>query len=143
MFLVRLIVGVLRAIASLASRGPSVTLKLFDENGMEITGMQNISADKKRVITLRILDGKKRPGAKVEGVPMYTVVPTGIVSLFPASDGMSCEVGWIAPGTATVTCEGDADLGAGVKKITASSDFTTLEAPAEELELTVGPEVDL
>jgi len=146
MFLVRIIVGVLRAIASLARRGPSISLQLFDETGREIQEMESLAVDKKRVLTLRVLDSKKRPGAKIDGVPTWTSsVPgnNGPLALFPSPDGMSCEVAWNAPGTATLTIEADADLGAGVTKITKSVDFQCGDLVAAELEVTVGPEVDL
>lgn len=108
--------------------------------------METLAVDKKRVLTLRVLDAKKRPGAKIDGIPTWvSSVPgnSGPVALFPSADGMSCEVAWNAPGTATVTVEVDADLGTGVTKLTKATDFQCGDLVAAELEVTVGSEIDL
>ena len=118
----------------------AVRIQILDENEKEIK-MVTISPDMKRVFSIQPVDGKGRP-AKVDGVPEWTISPSGGATLFPAPDGMSCEVAWLAVLAGQVlTVKADADLGAGVKEITGSADIETLAAQATTLSVSVGPEV--
>ena len=134
--IIRLIFGLLRRL-----KRKRLRLVLLAE-GVEIL-MDQIGVDKKRVYTVEALDAKDRP-ALLDGVPTWTVVPTGGVGLFPAPDGMSCEVTWIAPKASQVlTVTADSDLGSGVVQITATAEIQTLDPTATHLVLTAGPEIDL
>lgn len=117
----------------------SITILL---NGKAID-MDKIGPDNKRIYSVAIKDNKGRP-AKVEGVPVWTVSPTGGVLLFPAADGLTCEVAWDAPlATQTLKVEGDADLGAGVTLISDTIDIETTPNQAATMTLTAGPEIPL
>lgn len=118
-------------------------LKILDENQEEILAMVTISADKKRIFSVQPIDSKGRPAA-IDGVPVWTVSPEGGVTLFPSSDGLSCEVVWLAPKQGQVlTVKADADLGTGVKEITGTADIETLTAEAVAFNLSVGEEQDV
>lgn len=123
--------------------GPTVAvrLKMLDENKKEITMGLTIAADKKRTLSIAPVDAKGRP-AKIDGVPVWDVTPTGGVSLFPSTDGLSCDIVWLDARQQVVSVQADADLGAGVKTITGSLDVETLSAEAVGFTINAGPEVD-
>ncbi len=129
-------------VVRIRKRRTATRLVLLDEARKEIIAMVIINADKKRTFAIAAVDAKGRPAA-VDGVPEWTDSPTGAVSLFPAADGMSCDVVWLAanPGV-VVTVTADADLGEGVTPIVASANVATLGAAAVGLTLSAGPEVD-
>jgi hypothetical protein len=121
---------------------PATRLLIIDENKKEITSMVTISADKKRTFSIQPVDAKGRP-APVDGVPVWAVSPEGGVTLFPAADGLSCDVAWLAPKAGqVVTVTADADLGEGVKTITGTVDVQTLASEAVSFTISTGEEVD-
>lgn len=121
----------------------AIRLKILDENNQEITMAVTISADKKRVFSVAPVDSKGRP-AQIDGIPEWSVSPTGGVRLFPSTNGLSCEVAWFAPMSGqVVTIKADADLGAGVEEIFGSVDVVTLSAKATGFAVTVGEETDI
>jgi hypothetical protein len=123
-------------------RLPAAHFVFFDENKKEIT-MITISADKKRTLSVQAVDAKGRP-ATLDGIPAWAVSPEGGVSLFPAADGMSCDVAWLAPKDGqVVTVKGDADLGDGVKEIIGTLDVKTLSAEAVAFNISAGEETDV
>lgn len=99
-----------------------------------------LTVGKRRTMTLGILPA----GALVDGVPVWTVSPTGGVSLFPTPDGKSCDMLGLTPvAIQTITVTADADLTAGVKPIIATQDIQTQNPPpppATGLGITVGAE---
>jgi hypothetical protein len=63
-----------------------------------------------------------QPGLIVNSViPAWSSSPTGIVTITPASDGLSAVVAGVAPGTATVNVQGESSSGAII-----NSQFTIL-----------------
>lgn len=73
--------------------------------------------------------------AKVQGVPTWELTGnnTSGATIEPAADGMSAYVisGETAnPDTLTVTATGDADMGEGVRPISASDSLTIIDAEA-------------
>jgi len=71
-------------------------------------------------VTIAINDTHGNP-APVDGVPVWASSDETVLSVTPASDGMSALVATVAPGTARVTVTADADLGSGTKTITGVS----------------------
>ena len=136
-------VGNRMQIIRLRRRRYPVRIKILNENGKELR-MFTINADKKRVFTIKPVDKKGRPASlDLSSVPEWEVDPEGGVELFPSSDGMSCDVVWIAPKTGMVlTVRGDADMGDGVRNITGTADLETLTAEAASFELGASEEVD-
>jgi len=125
-------------------RAPAVRLLVLDENDKEITTMVILNADKKRVFTLKSVDTKERPAAiDTSSVPVWAVVPEGGLSLFPAADGMTCEVVWLsALATQDVTVEADGDTGSGVKRLSRTVAVQTMAPDAATLNVEIGDEVD-
>lgn len=69
--------------------------------------------------------------AKVDGAPSWESSDPSILTVTPATDGMSCMVTTVGPvGTTRVTCKADADLGAGMKEITLMGDFEVVAGEA-------------
>ncbi len=92
-----------------------------------------------------ILDAANNP-ARVDGVPVWTVDNTDVLSVEAAADGMSCVVKTIGPLSATaplVTFSADADLGAGVKPLIGTFTVTVTAGEAVRVEITpTGPPTD-
>lgn len=125
------------------------TFNLIDESGKDITDMStSITVDRQRVIRIdpaSIKDSKGRP-AKIDGKPQWSQAKDGNFSLFPSDDGFSCAVLGINPTadgeTIQVSASIDADLGAGTKLVTKSTDFTCTPGQASDFGLVVGDETD-
>lgn len=114
---------------------------LNNQTNQEIK-MDTIHLGSERVYTAEGRDAQNNPAPLLAGdVPVWTVSPTGVVSLFPTSDGLSCEIPSVAAGTCTVTITGK-DVKGGV--VTGSVDITVPGAEpalATRIELTAGPEI--
>ena len=78
--------------------------------------------------------------AKVDGVPVWAVSDPTVLALENiAPDGMSCDAVILGVvGTSQITAVADADLGAGVREITAVGEIQVKAAEAVGLNLTVG-----
>ncbi len=104
--------------------------------------MDTIHLGSERVYTAEGRDAQNNFAELLEGdVPVWTVSPTGVVTLFPTSDGMSCETVSVAAGDCTLTCTGK-DVKGG--SVTGSADINVpaAEPPlATRIELTAGPEI--
>lgn len=73
--------------------------------------------------------------AGIDGPVTWSVSDPALVTLNP--NGFDCEVVTNGPlGTAVVTVEGDADLGAGVTLINGSVDIEVIAAPAVSINIT-------
>ena len=78
-------------------------------------------------------------GAQVSGVPVWTVSPTGGVTMFPSADGMSCDLlGATVLSSQTVTVS--ATPVGGTTPLTATQPVQTVAPVATGLSITVGPE---
>lgn len=115
-------------------------LKILNELGDEVMTF-TISPDKKRTFRLAIKAANGKP-APIDGVPTWEISPTGPVSLFPASDGMTCEIAWLKDGLTTLTVTADADLGTGVKTISNTAEIEALTLEASSIEISADDEVD-
>ena len=80
-------------------------------------------------VSLIITDARGRP-ATVDGVPVWASSDETVLLVIPAADGQSAVVDTVAAGTARITVQADADLGAGVVALTGVS---------EDINVTVGP----
>lgn len=120
----------------------AVRIAILDEQKKEIH-MDTISKGNKRVLTARAVTDNGSPAKfKAGDVPVWTVSPEGGVLLAPSSDGLTCDVGWAAAGSQTITCTGKNAAGA---DIVGTVDIVTLpEVPTEPLatriQIDVGPE---
>jgi hypothetical protein len=72
--------------------------------------------------------------------PTWTDSAAGIVSLFPAADGMSCDVNGFKAGVLTVTVSVKVPAGAGFKTISVTINVEIDAAPS--LAVTLGPIVE-
>ncbi len=84
-----------------------------------------ITVGRKRKYTVtprNIADGV----ALVDGPPEWSVDPEGGVLLFPAPDGMTCDVVGEAAQTQDLTVTADADTGSGVVTLTQSVTIQTV-----------------
>lgn len=72
-------------------------------------------------VILSITNSRGDPAA-VDGVPVWASSDETVLSVTPADDGMSAVVSTVAPGTARITVQADADLGSGVSSITGVSE---------------------
>ena len=109
-------------------------------SGLTVTGeltAMNLQDDQKVKLTLNPKDSAGN-SASLDGAPQWSSSDTSIVTVTPSADGLSAEVVSGNLGTATITVTADADLGAGVKPLTASMDFTVIGGEATALGLTVG-----
>jgi len=74
--------------------------------------------DKSVTASLAYVDAKGNP-ALVEGAPVWTTDRPDIVTVTPAADGMSAVIAPVGPlGSAQISVDADADLGAGVTNLT-------------------------
>lgn len=114
---------------------------LNNQTGQEIK-MDIITLGKERVYTAEGRDAQNNPAPLLAGdVPVWSASPTGIVTLFPTSDGMSCEVVAAAAGACTLTVTGK-DVKAGSVSGSADISVPGAEPPlATRIELTAGPEI--
>lgn len=91
---------------------------------------------------------KDRDGdpAPIDGLPSWTFHEgdPALLNLLPSEDGMSCEVstnGLI--GVGTVLCSADVDLGEGVSTIEEFVEFTIVQSPVTDLDLTATAPEDM
>lgn len=85
---------------------------------------------------LQPLTAKGKP-AKVDGIPVWSVSDPAVLEVVPATDGMSATVNALADGDAQVSAEADADMGSGIREITATADISVV-SEATTLSLTAG-----
>lgn len=116
-------------------------IKFYDEFRKEITMGLTLSTVQKCPVSITPVD-KKGNKAPVDGIPEWNVSAPGIVSLFPAADGMSCDIVALALGTAQVNVKADADLGSGVTTITGVLDVEVVASQAVGFAINTGTVVD-
>jgi hypothetical protein len=106
---------------------PKIYFQLrYSINGVEVVGkigettMATISKDNEIVLSFAAYDAPVGGDlAQIDGIPVWEISDPAIADLVPAADGLTC----IARpkdviGSATITVQADADLGAGVSLIT-------------------------
>jgi hypothetical protein len=77
----------------------------------------------KRIITAIFTKADGTPGV-VEGLPVWSIIPSETSVLTIAEDGMSAELAWAGTGDgAILTITADGDLGAGVHPIVITETF--------------------
>lgn len=107
--------------------------------------MKNVFTGQIMPCVLAFADSKGNPAA-VDGVPVWTSSDETVLQILVEADGMSATVATVAPGTARITVQADADLGAGVLPITGvSEDVVVTPNPntfASVVALTLGTAVD-
>jgi hypothetical protein len=108
---------------------PKATAIRFAVFSQEEIRMLSLSTVQKVLISIKPVDKKGNP-AKVDGIPVWDVSVKGIVALFPAPDGMECDVIGVSPGGVQVNVQADANLDAGIKTITGTLDVQVTPAEA-------------
>ncbi len=96
--------------------------------------MATIPLTHRRTLTLNILPS----GANPVGVPVWTVAPTGGLSLFPSVTGFNCDVLNIAP-VALQTVSVAVVPAVGVAPLVATQDIQTMPV-VTSVTVTAGPE---
>lgn len=77
--------------------------------------------------------------ARIDGTPSWQSSDPGIVEVVPVSDGLSAVATAVGPvGVAQVSVSVDADLGAGVRTLTAILDIEVVAAEASTVAITPG-----
>src|SRR6185436_3167778 len=72
--------------------------------------------------------------AKVDGVPVWSVSDSNILSLTVSEDGLSAVVTTVGPlGDCKVSVSADADLGEGIRNLTGTLDITVVAAEAASI----------
>lgn len=125
----------------LRRRREATAVQILDEQNKE-NAMYTINADASRTFHIKFVDKKGRP-ARVDGIPTWTLGIDGVGSLFPAGDGLSCEVKSLGIANAGVglAVNADADLGGGVRNITGTATIQFLAPEAAGIELSADDEV--
>jgi hypothetical protein len=83
----------------------------------------DIHQGKKRTVTATYTKADGTPG-QVEGLPVWSIVPSETSTLNVSPDGLSAEVVWAGSGDgAVLTVSADGDLGTGVFPIVFSETF--------------------
>lgn len=92
-------------------------------------------------VVLTITDKDGNP-AKVDGIPIWASSDETVLHPVPNADGMGGTVETVGPGTARISIQADADLGAGISTITGVSEdvvVTIGAGPASIMTLSLGP----
>jgi len=98
----------------------------------DMTNSQQLTA------TIQPVDKKGNPAA-IDGVPVWASSDETIITVVPASDGLSAVVAAVGPlGSAKVSVTGDADLGPGVSSIFGTLDVTITQGQAVGFKITAG-----
>lgn len=108
--------------------------KFIGDYAMAVT----ITDTQKVLVSIEALDAKGNP-ATLDGIPVWTVSDSSIITAEIAADGLSAQI--IAGnvlGNAQVSITADADLGAGFTPITGLLDVTVIGGEAVTLAVSVG-----
>ena len=77
--------------------------------------------------------------AKLDGIPVWSASDSNVISLVVSADGLSAVASAAgALGTSQVSVTADADLGAGVRQLTALLDVQVIAAEAFTLSINAG-----
>jgi hypothetical protein len=97
-----------------------------------------MSATQQCTVTVTFQDAHGNP-ARVDGVPSWFTDNSDVLSLQPTLDGMSCTASARGPiGTARLTLNADADVGAGVEPLLGTLDFNITGGKATVVQLDAG-----
>lgn len=135
-----LITQILAAVSPL----PAASLPfVFDLEGEISTGdYMKITITQKFAAAIAPVDKLSNP-ALVDGKPVWQAADPTIVSLVPSFDGLSVEVKALGKvGTSQVSCTADADLGTGVKTLTAAFTVDVVAGMAVGLGVVIGEAVE-
>ena len=130
--------AVLEHIERLLSPAKAVTLVFtvhLENQTFEGVTKMDLRDDQKVLLTIEPVDAKGKP-AKLDGVPVWAGSDDTVVTIVPASDGLSAVASGVTPGTARVVVTADADLGSGVTPLTGSLDFNITGGQAASLTIT-------
>jgi hypothetical protein len=98
-----------------------------------------ITNEEKVGVSVSFFTDKGKP-AKVDGAPVWKSSDESVATVVPSADGMSASIVSVdgAEGTATISVEGDADLGAGVVPVGASDTVLVTSPQASSASFTFG-----
>jgi hypothetical protein len=104
-----------------------------------ISIMSNLITDEQKISFAFVPKTAAGNPAKVDGVPVWSVSNTDALDLVVGEDGLSATVSAKGPlGVAQVIVVADADLGAGVRTLTATADVVVVAAEAATVGLVAG-----
>lgn len=114
-------------------RKPATQFRIYVNNkdipmAEKITTIQKITA---RLVPINDA-GAQAPYAG--GKPTWTMAPTGIVQLFPLSDGLSCVITGVAVGSVVITAKDDVTGISGTGTVDVGPDLTIKPATAFRME---------
>ncbi len=100
--------------------------------------MALILTDTQKVtLTFTAKTAKDKP-ARVDGIPQWSTSNPAVCSITPAADGLSAVVKATATGTTQISVTADADLGTGVRNITATGDVEVRPSEAVTVGIAFG-----
>lgn len=100
--------------------------------------MRTLTNTQKITYSLKIEDAFGNP-AKVDGVPEWSSSDPSILTVTPAADGLTAVAETVGPlGNVQVRVSADADLGAGVRPITAVDEVSVEASEAVTLGISAG-----
>jgi hypothetical protein len=110
----------------------------INENIIKGASMVTLTDIQKVSLSIQPIDAKGNP-AVVDGIPVWQVSDTALLSLVVAEDGLSAELLAVGPlGTGQVTVAADALIGEGVVPITGILDVTVIASQAASLAISAG-----
>lgn len=99
-----------------------VSILLFGPQGVvPMSKSINIGATTTATVAYTDNSGNSDP---IYSVPAWTATPDGLVTLAPATDGLTCVITGVAAGDATVTATAEGDPQPGTNTITATGTVT-------------------
>lgn len=109
-----------------------------DQENHHMNPIQVSATDGKRfTLTIAPKNARGRP-AQVDGAPEWTSSDDEVCEITPSDDGMNCRVRCLQSGTATITCDADADLGSGVVNLSQQCVVTVTPSNATDLGMAAG-----
>lgn len=125
--------------------GPAVELILCAELEGETTigvTMVNLRIDQTVRLFIKPVDKKGNP-AVLDGVPVWSTSNSEVATLAVAEDGLSAVLTPVGPlGSCVVSLSADADMGSGVKPLSAATDVQVSSGAAVTLEIQADTPVD-
>ena len=117
----------------------AVRIAIFNDEGKE-TMSDEVQFGNQRKLTGVPVDKDGKPAPLLTGSVLEWSIDPPNGSLFPSSDGSTCDVAWAAEGTSTITSKGKSAKGA---DISGTKDLVFLPQPIPEavgVDITAGPE---
>jgi len=116
---------------------PTPQYKRWPVIGVLLVATQ-LTSTQKQTLSVVFTDAKGNP-APVDGAPAWGVDNPNVLALSPAPDGLSCTIAAVGPlGTARVSIQADADMGAGVIPLAGVYDVEVIAGLAAVVQVSAG-----